>query len=172
LGRTLIRNRELLQGLVERHEILARLRNEQLGFVHGLTHPAATPFDAAFTSSVFDQDAAHGLSGRSEEVAAAVPVRFRLGADDSQVRLMNEGRGIERLANRFVGQSVCRQPSQLVIDQRQELRRGIRIPRLNILQKIGNVAHGTILVEGFPPVPVSRLGSGCKRGVPVPLLTS
>jgi hypothetical protein len=40
---------------------------------------------------------------------------------------VDEGRGLERLAGRLVGQPVRGQPAQLVVDQRQELRVGSRV---------------------------------------------
>jgi hypothetical protein len=46
-------------------------------------------------------------------------------ADEPQVRLMYQRRGIERLARPLMGQFLGRQQAQLVVDQRQELLGGV-----------------------------------------------
>jgi hypothetical protein len=52
-------------------------------------------------------------------------------ADQAQVCLVDEGRGLKRLARRFVGQPASGQLPQLFIDERQELRRGRRVAGLD-----------------------------------------
>ena len=104
--------------------------------------PAAV-FVAALAAGVLHQDAAHGQRGGGEEVAAAVPTR--LDADprhQAQVRLVDQGRGVERLARFLVGQLVGRQPAQLVVNQRQELFGRLGVALLDRRQNAGDVAHG------------------------------
>ena len=51
--------------------------------------------------------------------------------DQPQVRLVDEGGGIEGVAGRFVGQVARRKLAQLVVDQRQELLSSVRVSRVD-----------------------------------------
>jgi hypothetical protein len=68
---------------------------------------AATAFEPSPGASAFDQDAAHGLSGRREKVTAAVPVLGLVLAHQTQVGLVNERRGLERLPGLLLGQALA-----------------------------------------------------------------
>jgi hypothetical protein len=71
-----------------------------------------------------DQDASHGLGGRGEEVPAAVPGLSRLGIDESKVRLVNEGGGLEGLSWGLAGQLGSGQTAELSIDHGEQFFRG------------------------------------------------
>src|SRR5262249_13380457 len=132
------------QRLVERHQILARLGRQQFRFFQRLArHPAAV-LEAAFAASVLDQDAAHGLGTGSEEVTAVLPVGLCVTAKQAQVGLVDEGGGVQRLSRRFVSQPVGGQPAQVVVDQGQELRRGVRVAGRDGVEKRSEVAHRAI----------------------------
>ena len=60
-------------------------------------------FVALLAAGLLDQDAAHGLGGGGKEMAPAVPVSLRR-ADQPQVRLVDEGSGLQRLPRLFLGQ--------------------------------------------------------------------
>jgi hypothetical protein len=49
---------------------------------------------ALLATGVLDEDTSHGLRGGGEEVAAVIKV---LIADEPQVRLVDQGRGLKRL---------------------------------------------------------------------------
>src|SRR5207237_6131240 len=80
----------------------------------------ATPFLALLATSIIDQDAAHGLGRGGKEVAAAVPVLGFVRVHQPEVGLVDQGRGLERLAGYFLGQLLGGQLAQLVVDQRKE----------------------------------------------------
>jgi hypothetical protein len=61
-------------------------------------------FRPPLASGGVDQDAAHGLGGRGEEVAPAVPARYRRAVHQAEVGLVDQGRGLERLAGLLLGQ--------------------------------------------------------------------
>ena len=88
-------------------------------------------------SSVLDQDAAHGLGGRSEEMTAVLPVRRLLGVHQAEVGLVDQGGRLQRLAGPLPGQLVGRQTAEFVVDQRQELLGGVRVARLDCRQDPG-----------------------------------
>jgi hypothetical protein len=85
-------------------------------------------FEAVFTPSVLDEDAAHGLGGRGKEVAAVVPAAFVRGPDESEVRLVDEGSWLEGMAGRLGCHPSGRELAQLVIDEREQIGRGAAIP--------------------------------------------
>src|SRR5262249_43518817 len=102
--------------------------------------PAAA-LGAAAGAGAFDEDAAHGLGGRGEEVASAVPGAARVRVDQPQVRLVNQGGRLQRLAGRFVGEFVRGELTQRVVDQRQQLLRGGRVALLDGGQDARDVTH-------------------------------
>ena len=55
---------------------------------------------------------------------------------------MNQGSRLECLPRFFVGQLLRGQPAQLLVDQRQELARGVRVESLDDVPHRGNLAHG------------------------------
>jgi hypothetical protein len=61
------------------------------------TVEAATMANAPFAAGSFDENAAHGLGGGREEVAATVPALLRLGADEPQIGLVDQGGRLKRL---------------------------------------------------------------------------
>ena len=54
---------------------------------------------------------------------------------------MHERRRLERLAGLFLGKFLGRQPPQLVVDERQELRGGVRVALLDGGQDAGDFRH-------------------------------
>ena len=67
-----------------------------------LAPPAAAALLAALAAGVLDQDAAHGLGGGGEEVAAVGEGLVRVGRQ-AQVGLVDQGGGVERLARLLAG---------------------------------------------------------------------
>ena len=64
-------------------------------------------------------------------MAAMVPALLLTVPNQAQIGLVNQSRGLQRLARRLVGQLVRSQAAQLVVDQRQQLASGVRIALLN-----------------------------------------
>src|SRR5262249_8743542 len=89
----------------------------------------------------FDEDAAHGLRGGGEEVAAAVPPLAVRGSDQPQVCLVNEGGRLKRLARRLGGQARGGEAAQLVVNRRQQLSCGVRVALLDGVQDLRDVTH-------------------------------
>ena len=96
-----------------------------------------------FTAGVIDEDAAQGLSGGGKEVSPAVPVLCLLRVHQSEICLMNERRGLERLAGRLLGQFLRCEPAQLAIHQGQKLLGGVRIALLDGGEDYGDLGHVT-----------------------------
>ena len=80
-----------------------------------------------------------------------------LAVDQPQVRLVDQGRGLERLARLLLGQLARRQLAQLVVDQRQELLGGLRVALLDGGEDARDVAHHQ--TSGSEPRPARILNS-------------
>jgi len=64
-------------------------------------------FGPAFSSGVVDQDAAHGLGGGGKKVPPTIPILAVVRLHEAQIRLMNQGRRLERLAGFFLVQPLA-----------------------------------------------------------------
>jgi hypothetical protein len=69
----------------------------------------------------------HRIRGSREEMAAAVPALDLFGVHQPQIGFMHEGGRLEGLAGRFTGELMCRQSAKLVVHQRQEFVRRVRL---------------------------------------------
>src|SRR4051794_27062111 len=101
--------------------------------------PTATMPRGRLAAGGVDQDDAHGLRGRGEEMTATGELAI---ADEPQVRLMDQGRGVERLARLLVRQPLGGQLAQLIVDQGQELLGDLRVAGLDGREDAGDVVHG------------------------------
>jgi hypothetical protein len=86
----------------------------------------------------FDEDAAHGLGGGSEEVASAVEL---LVANEPKIGFMDECGGVESVVLCFGGHARGGELSQLVVDQRQQIGGGPAVTRHRGLEKTGYFWH-------------------------------
>src|SRR5262249_58838879 len=108
LGRLGIDGSEPGQGLVEGEQVLAGFRDGHLfgDSVEVAPGEVAAAFAPTLAAGILNQDAAHGLGSRGEEVAAAVPVVATGVADKAEVGLVDQGGGLEGLPRRLVSQAV------------------------------------------------------------------
>src|SRR5262245_41974957 len=128
LGLFRLLGREAGQGVVEVQKVLR-------GFGHAVEllkrHAPRSPavFDGLLAARMLNEDAAHGLGSRCEEVPAAVPVWLVLtgltrgAAYQTQVGLVDQGSGLKRLPGRLLGQPLGGELAQLCIDEREQLAR-------------------------------------------------
>jgi hypothetical protein len=77
---------------------------------------------------------------RREEVPATVPVLL-VTSDQAQIGLVDQRRGVERLARLLPRQLLRRQFAEFVVDQRQELRGGGRVALLDGGQEVSDFAQ-------------------------------
>ena len=130
-----------LQGLVQGQELLRRPAGAEGVEFRVLAPPSAAVLLAPLAAGILDQDAAHGLGGGGEEVPAAVPAPILRRADEPEVRLVDQGGGLERLAGPLPGQPMRGQPAELVVDQRQELIGRSGVALLDGREDAGDVVH-------------------------------
>ena len=87
---------------------------------------AAAPLLGVAGPRVVDQDPAHGLGGDREEVAAVLPGDARL-VDEAEIRLVDDGRRLERVARALSPELALGDLAQLRIDERHEPLDGRRV---------------------------------------------
>ena len=95
-----------------------------------------------FRLGVINQNSPHGFGRRTKEMPAAVPVPGLIHVDQSQIRLVDQRRGLQRLPRPLLRQALGGQLAQLVIDQRQQLGSGVRVALLDGGQDARDVTHG------------------------------
>jgi hypothetical protein len=121
--------RERLQRIVERAEFTSALgfvKGEPIQ-VHGRlvvdTHSGA-PLCRGARASRFHQNPSHDSRRHGKQVVPVLPVN-RLGISEAHICLVNERRGLERMAAALATHVVMRETSQFVVDERrQPLERG------------------------------------------------
>ena len=133
---------------------LKRQRSSSIGLiVPDLQNPffAAVAEGAHFIAQRHDVLMVLGTTGaesRWEEYYAQTLRARRLdgmillsGSGKPNVGLVNEGCGLERLTRLLLCHPLGREPAQLVVDQRQELRRGTSVASLDGVQDVGHFIH-------------------------------
>jgi hypothetical protein len=104
-----------VESFVEREKILVWVGSRH---INKFRMPNVT---AAFYSGLaprgLDEDVPHRAGGRGKKVALAVPLAAWGGADNSQVRFVNQCRGLKRVSRRFVSQLPGCQSAELVVNQ-------------------------------------------------------
>ena len=74
-------------------------------------------------------------------MSATIPALLLVGAEQSHVGLVDQGRRLQSLPRFLVCQPRGSQFAQLIIDQRQEFLRGMRIAVLDGREDAGEVVH-------------------------------
>src|SRR5262249_41312720 len=113
--------------------------------LQGAANKLASMFLSALAASILDQDSAHGLGRGREEVPAAVPGLLGVVADKAEICLMDQGGGLQGLPRLLLGQTRSRQLAKFIVDQRQELLRGVWVAVLDLIQNPRNFAHGVMI---------------------------
>ena len=107
-------------------------------------------------ASVLDQDPAHRLRGRREEVSAAVPLRLVTFADEPEIGLVHQVGRLEALPRGLAGEPLGGQPAQFLVDQGQELLGGPRVALLDRREDVRDVAHRSESPESSNPAASTR----------------
>lgn len=142
LGRRRIVQSQLGEGFINGQQLVGSdLRGQSNGIDIEALQFAAAFLASLFTSAIY-KNAPHRLGRRGEEVAAAVPTLSVFDINESKVSFVHQGRGLQRLARRFVCDLLSREPSQLVVDDRKQLHSSLRIAMLDGGQYLGDIGHG------------------------------
>jgi len=106
-------------------------------------------------SCVVDQNPPPRFGRCREEMPSAIPVLGGLATSETQERLVNQRRGLQRLPRLLLGKSRCRQFAQLLINQRQLLLGSAGIALFDLGEDFRDVSHehqNTAKGVGIPSV--------------------
>ena len=122
-----------LQGVIDRDYLfkLAGGDREPLVQFHSLVVAAAS-LSGAGAAGVVQQDLAHGVRGDGEEVGAILPFHWVSAAHQAHVGLVDQRRGLERMAGTFASHAGSRHLAQLLENQRNELIGGFLVTVANL----------------------------------------
>src|SRR5262245_61723004 len=101
----------------------------------------STPLLPAFTTRIFNQQAAHGFGRRDEKMSSTVPLPVLVTGDQAEIGLMHKGGRLQRLARLFLSELGGGQLTQFVVNQRQKLRGSCRISPVDRRENAGDVVH-------------------------------
>ena len=104
-----------------------------------MTGPA--PPLAALAPGRVDQNPPHRLGRGSEEVSPTVPALGAFCVYQPQVGFVHQRRRLQRLTGLLLGQLLRCQLAQLVINEWQELFRGVRVALLDGGQDVSDIIH-------------------------------
>src|SRR5262249_42880848 len=103
---------ELIQCVVQGQQIDRILARAAGQFRVFNTVETASPFLRAVAAGVVDEDAAHGLGGRGEEMPAGIPILGLLRVHQTEVSLVDHGGGLKRLTPLLLCQLLGGPPAQ------------------------------------------------------------
>jgi hypothetical protein len=104
-------------------------------------------------AGVVDQDTAHGLGSGGEEVRPAVEL---LVADQAEASLVDEGRGLQRLAGGFGRHPCGGELAQLVVHERQQIGRGPAVAGCGSIEEAGHIGHDGRIYQLFGGVTTKK----------------
>jgi len=107
-----------------------------------------------FAAGIINENSAHSFGCGVEEMDASVPLDV-LHSGKAQPGLVNEGGRCKVWPGASLAIFVSCQAPELVIDQRKQFLRGLRIATCLGFENAGDVAHGE---DG------SRISTGCNAG--------
>ena len=102
--------------------------------------PVAVMLVGFLRASVIDQELPHGHGGRAKEMAPALPARIGI-ADQSDIRLMHQCSGFQRVVRRFSLHALRCQLAKLIIDERKESVGGAGVALFDGVEETREVIH-------------------------------
>jgi hypothetical protein len=112
--------RKTIQRLVQGQKFVVRHPRNQLESLKRNALHATSMTATVLAAGIIDEDPAHRLGGRAEEMGTVLPTRLVV-APKPQPGLMNERGGLKGLTGRFARHFSGRETPQLLINHRQEL---------------------------------------------------
>src|SRR5262245_32894211 len=156
------------QGLVQGEQVVGAARRRDVHVFERDAPPTGPPLAGLLAAGALDEDAAHRLGRRGEEVTAAVPLLPAVGVHQPQVSFVHQGGRLEGVAGRLGRQPGGGQFAQLAVDERQEFGRGLRVAGRGRVQQLGDGGHAaqTNRPRRAGQAPADRPGPG--TGFPHP----
>ena len=131
-----------IEGFIQGQKVFAELRCSQLDVVEVVTHESAAVLTGTLAAGIVDQDAAHGLGRSGEEVPPTVPTIIVFATEQTKIRLVDQGRGLESLTGLLPGKLLGGQAAQFVVYQREKLHGTPWVTLVDRREDPGHFCHG------------------------------
>src|SRR5262245_25577595 len=148
----LVELRQRFERIVEGNEIERRLVGHGEAFVEGDAHGVTAALLVATGAGVIHEDASHDAGRDGEKMRAVVP-RDRLAVYEAEIGLVDERGGLEAVARPLAGHAAPRDVSELLVDERNQLRKGSFValpPGEEQASDMCRMIRNTAIVGGFP----------------------
>jgi hypothetical protein len=109
--------------------------------------PEAAVLSGSFTAGGVHQNSAHGFGRGREEMPAVLPACLVGRADQSEICLVDQGRGLKCLTGGFVRHARSGKLPQFVVDEREEIGGSLVVACRGSVQKESHVGHDKILLD-------------------------
>jgi hypothetical protein len=107
------------------------------------THPVTAPFPSSVAARVVNKNPAHHLGRNAQKMCPVLPVHSTL-LDQTQVRFMNQGGGLQSMVWTLIAHVTASQPTELLVDDWDESASGLLISAPDGLQKLGHLSGGML----------------------------
>ena len=134
-------DRQLSQCFVDGQQIGTITWARNLLDIQQLSLPIAPTFQRLLPPSAFHQDSPHRLGCGRIKVPKMVPSELGVLVYQPHVSFVHQGGWLQRIPGCFAAQLAGCQATQLIIHQRQQLLRRLRLARFDLRQNTGDVRH-------------------------------
>src|SRR5215469_12487745 len=125
---------EAREGFFEKQELGGALFGDSDSFIEVNANLLAATHGGVVLAGVIDEDAAHHVGGKADEVCVVLPLDVLL-LGDSKVGLVDKGGGLESMVAPFAAHVAFGEAVELGVDERQELVGGSLVPAIHRLQQ-------------------------------------
>lgn len=139
---------EFVEGLADGQDLVVIGGSGQFNLLNIHMLLAASVAHGPFVAGPVNENAPHRFGRGGEEVGAVLEMSLAIRADEPQPGFVNERGGLQSLARGFAGHPVRGQSPQLIINQRQQLLRGLGIALPGGLKNARGFRHACRIASG------------------------
>lgn len=130
---------QLCQSVIQRNKILAMGIQTDFDLLEFDAATVAAPFEPFLVPSPIDDNAAHRLRGGGKEVPPAIPLLSFPPIDKAQIGFVDQRGCLQRVSRSLLRHLFRRESAKFVVNQGQELRTRLGIPRANSIQELSHL---------------------------------
>jgi hypothetical protein len=162
LGARGVLARQFFEGLVQRQQVAWRRFHGDFNVIEIDLMAVAITLQTMLLARPVDQDPPHCFRGGGEKMTARVPMPRLLCVHQPQIRLVNQGSGLECLARLFLGHFLGGQAAKLRVDKRQELLGRFRIAFLDGAENASDLVHMQPQIR-MPAIRFTAVAALCRQ---------
>ena len=145
-GRARVHSRQSIQRFIQREQLIIRHRRRRFHRIDIHAFQVSAPFQRFFLPRAVHENAAHRLSRRAEKVSTILKLPLLLWRNEPQPGFMHQSGRLQRVPWSFISHFVCRQSSQFLVHERQQLTGGRRLASLSGFKNAREFAHNRSLL--------------------------